>query len=243
MFKFDTHMHFDLYNDKELVLAQIERYRSYTIAVTNLPTLYLQYKHHIEWEKFKYSRLALGFHPELITLYSKQIDSFISLLPNSRYIGEVGLDFSVKDQTIRWRQTEFFKRIVDECSKFGNKILTIHTRKAVRETLDIMKEYRGVAIFHWFSGTLKDLQEALKHGYYFSINHQMLKSSNGKRIVDSLPLNRMLIESDAPFTYGLGKRYSILFIDEIYQYLEKTRNIDEQTLSNIFLANFKNILS
>lgn len=98
MFLLDTHMHFDLIDVKRYaLLEQLERENIYTIAVTNLPELYIKYKNQINWDKYKYCRLALGFHPELVVQHCNQIDNFIKMLPNSRYIGEVGLDFSNND--------------------------------------------------------------------------------------------------------------------------------------------------
>ena len=87
------------------------------------------------------------------------------------------------------------------------------------------------------------MDEALKRGYYFSVNHQMIQSVNGKKIVDSIPIERVLIESDAPFTKELNKNYTIEFMEPIYQYLCDTRNLSEEELSVILRNNFRDILT
>ena len=243
LFRLDAHMHFDLYDDREEVLNRIERSESYSIAVTNLPKLFDRYKHQIDWGKYKYTRLALGLHPELVTEYGKQIDEFIDFLQDVRFVGEVGLDFTTNDLGVRHAQKEVFQRVIDECSRYGNKVLSIHTRKATQEALQIMKSFLGKAIFHWYSGPMRDLQEALVRGYYFSVNQQMLKSTNGRKIVDSIPIDRLLIESDAPFSKGLEKHYSVSFMEEVYRYIQDTRDLDEETLSGILKENFRNLLS
>ena len=51
------------------------------------------------------------------------------------------------------------------------------------------------------------------------------RSNNGKRIIANIPLEKILIESDAPFTKGLEKNYSIKFMDDIYRFISETRNI------------------
>lgn len=53
----------------------------------------------------------------------------------------------------------------------------------------------------------------------------MVRSISGKRIIDTIPVDKILIESDAPFTHGLRDRYDLFFVHEIYAYLAKTRNL------------------
>ncbi len=63
-FKFDTHIHLDLFEDRENIIKYIEEEKSYTIAMTNLPILYKKYIN--KYKDLKYIRFALGFHPELV---------------------------------------------------------------------------------------------------------------------------------------------------------------------------------
>ncbi|MGN0813072.1 MAG: TatD family hydrolase [Candidatus Coproplasma sp.] len=242
MFKFDTHMHFDLYKDKRKVLEKIENNKSFTIAVTNLPDLFNSYQNQFDWEKFKYIRLALGFHPELTYQYNKQIEMFIALLPKTRYVGEVGLDYTTINPNYREIQREVFKRIIFECNRYKNKILTIHSRCAEQDVLKLMSDFSGTAIFHWYSGNIKSLMEAVERGYYFSINQQMLFSKNGRKIIDAIPVDKLLIESDAPFTKGLELQYDYFFMGDIYNYLEVRTGIDMDDLSLILKNNFKSAL-
>ncbi len=242
MFKFDTHMHFDLYKDKRKVLEQIEHNKSFTITVTNLPDIFNNYQNQFDWTKLKYTRLALGLHPELTNQYYRQIDKFIELLPKTRYIGEVGLDYTTNNLIFKKTQKDIFQQIILECSKFKNKILTIHSRRAEKDVLQLMRGFSGTAILHWYSGSIKNLLEAIERGYYFSVNQQMLLSKSGREIVDSIPIDRMLIESDAPFTKGQELQYDVNFMNDIYHYFKKMRKIDETELSLIFRNNFKDIL-
>lgn len=87
---YDTHFHLDLQKDRSAVIREIEQNQIYTLAVTNLPDLY---RKEIREIKSRYIRLALGLHPELVHQYKNQIPMMWDLLPEARYIGEVGLDF------------------------------------------------------------------------------------------------------------------------------------------------------
>lgn len=239
-FKFDTHMHFDLFKDRQKVIDYCNNNRIYTIAVTNLPNLYEKYYN--QNIQSKYLKIALGFHPELVSEYKTQIKKFDQYATTTKYIGEVGLDYSSNDKENRNDQKIIFDRIVQTCNTFGDKVLTVHSRKAENDVLSILENNPNKIIMHWFSGSLKQQELALSNGYYFSINHQMLQSKNGRRIIDSIPIERILIESDAPFTNGLDMYYNVDFMNNIYDYLSITRHIEISELSIILKDNFKRLL-
>lgn len=197
---FDTHFHLDLQKDRAAAIRDIEEKQIYTIAVTNLPDLYR--KESVEIAS-KYIRFALGFHPELVYQYKKQVPLMWELLPEVRYIGEVGLD--LVDKRNEKEQAAFFSELVERCRYDSNKIFTIHSRRAADKVLNILGDnYRFKAILHWFSGSRTELGKAIERGCYFSVNGAMMKS---KRFLDMLPLipsSRLLIETDSPFTHYIG---------------------------------------
>lgn len=239
-FKFDTHMHFDLFKDRQKVIDYCNQNRTYTIAVTNLPDLYEKYYN--QNIQSKYLKIALGFHPELVSEYKTQINKFERYATTTKYIGEIGLDYSINDKKNRSEQKIIFDRIVQICNGLGDKILTVHSRKAENDVLSILENTPNKIIMHWFSGSAKQQELALSNGYYFSINHQMLQSKNGKKIIDSIPIEKILIESDAPFTTGLDSYYNISFMKNIYDYLSVTRHMEIPELSEILKDNFRRLL-
>ena len=81
---FDTHFHLDLQKDRAAAIRDVEEKQIYTIAVTNLPDLYRKESVKIA---SKYIRFALGFHPELIHQYKRQIPLMWDMLPEVRYVG------------------------------------------------------------------------------------------------------------------------------------------------------------
>lgn len=240
-FNMDAHMHFDLYKNRQDVLDYIEKNKSYTIAVTNLPDLYRRY-YSKEWN-YKFIRLALGFHPELASQYENQIEVFKDLFQSTRFIGEVGLDYSIKNEENRKKQRDVFEQIVNLCKTDDKKILTIHSRRAESDCLNILEGFKGKVILHWYTGSLHNADVALSRDYYFSINHQMIKSQNGRNVINRIPIEKILIESDAPFTIGLNSDYNISFANELIDFLSLSRNINKAVLYMQIKNNFKNLLS
>ncbi len=194
---FDTHFHLDLQKDRTAAIREIEGKQLYTIAVTNLPDLYRKESAEIA---SKYIRFALGFHPELVLKYKKQIPLMWELLPEARYVGEVGLDFV--DKTYEDEQISFFNELVERCRLDSNKIITIHSRQAVKTVLKILgKDFKFKVILHWFTGNKDELFEAIDSGCFFSINGAMTHSKRFLSMLSNIPSDRILLETDSPFTY------------------------------------------
>lgn len=239
-FHMDAHMHFDLYKNRENILKYIESNKSYTIAMTNLPELFQRYKE--RYSQYKYVNIALGFHPELVSQYSNQINLFLELCKKTRYIGEVGLDFSNADEKEKNIQKLIFNQIVLACNA-DEKIMSIHSRGASKEIIDSLKDYKGKIILHWYTGNLRDLYLAVERGYYFSVNHQMIRSKSGRNIINKIPVNKLLIESDAPFTFGMDKEYTIKFNDDVYRYLASLYNQNIGNIKNRIKVNFNELIN
>lgn len=241
-FYFDTHLHLDLYSDVESIINQINKYKSYTIAVTNLPILYEIAIKNIKYTK--YVRFALGLHPELIHDFPEQIPVFFKKIKRARYIGEVGLDFSKKYLPYKDLQLDFFKRCIKECNSLENKILSIHSRNATKEVINIIgPEFKGKVILHWFNGSISDLNKALDYGYFFSVNDEMVKSVKGKEIIKCLPLDRILLESDGPFTKTFKDKYDIEYINELIISISKLKECEIEALNQTLRKNFKSVLN
>jgi len=238
----DTHFHLDLFNEDFLSVAnKIESDKIYTIAVTNLPPLYTQLLRKLN-NNYKYIRPSLGFHPELIGQYHKLIPKMWELLPEARYIGEVGLDFKTGNK-FRIKQIDFFETLIDKCNTQGGKVLTIHSRRSAEEVVSIIGDkFNSKYILHWYSGNLKTLRLAIENGAYFSINYSMIKSVSGRKIISEIPLERLLLESDGPFIKFREEHfvpsYNIYTVNELSILL----NISINKTLNLLHDNFKSIL-
>src|SRR5690606_4756089 len=121
------------------------------------------------------------------------------LLPQARYIGEVGLDYKT-GINFKAKQVKFFETLIEKSNNQGGKILTIHSRKSAEDIVSIIgSDFNGKYILHWYSGNLKTLRIAVENGAYFSVNYSMTKSVSGQKIISEIPLNKLLLESDGPF--------------------------------------------
>ena len=193
----DAHCHVDLFPHPARIVEQAEAQRIYTIAVTNAPSVF-QHTARLA-DGSKYIRPALGLHPELVHSHKHELDQFRRYLPQTRYIGEVGLDYTTLDQDIRSQQRRVLATIAGWANDAGDKVLTLHSRRAVSDTLDVLKGIKARMILHWFTGTNKELDRAIAEGFFFSINGAMMQSAKGRGLVARMPKHRVVTETDAPF--------------------------------------------
>lgn len=202
----DMHCHLDQYENPSIVATSTERSGIFTVAVTNLPSAYYTAKPHMR--SFRHLKLALGLHPLLAehhTPHEKRL--FRDAFNETDYVGEIGLDFSREGIGTKEAQIASI-RFVFELLRGHRKVVSIHSRRAESAVLELLTEFDiGPMILHWYSGPLTILDQLVQRGHYFSVNSAMVNSNNGQRIVDRIPRERLLTETDGPFVH-VGHRPS-----------------------------------
>lgn len=236
----DTHFHLDLYASPERVARQIENDEVYTIAVTNAPSVF---EHTMALTKnHKYLRPALGLHPELAAERVGELDLLVDLLPKTRYVGEIGLDYTTESQENRRIQRRVFERILSECSAVGGKVLTIHSRRAAGDVVDMLQGFRGTPILHWYSGPKRILKQALSYGCYFSANPSMVRSQNFKALLSWIPKERILAETDGPFVKSNGEPVMPNDTLRVARRIARLWEVSEEEVRKRLFNNFKEVL-
>ena len=193
----DAHCHIDLYKCPQQVIDRAENEHIYTIAVTNAPSVFAHTASLVT--QCKYVRPAIGLHPELVHSHRHEIEALRDHLSQTRYVGEIGLDYSTTDEKIKSAQRQVLGTIADWVNEYGDKVLTVHSRRATRDVISILDGINARVILHWFSGTKKELNSAISSGFFFSVNGAMLHSEAGRALVLQMPRERVLTETDGPF--------------------------------------------
>ncbi len=197
----DLHCHLDLYQDHAGVVAECDVQRVYTLAVTTTPRAWPR---NLELaSRTRHVRAALGMHPQLVASRASEMSLWEQYLPQARYVGEVGLDAGPRHFRSLPMQKVVFERILKLCALAGGKVLTVHSVRAASAVLDLVEEHlppaRGCVVLHWFTGSRAEARRAVDLGCYFSVNAEMLKKPRHRTVVGSLPLERLLTETDGPF--------------------------------------------
>jgi TatD DNase family protein len=156
-------------------------------------------------EKYKNFVFACyGIHPEYIKEVSeKEIDEFLDLLVKNKdkivAIGETGLDFWwTKEEEWKQKQRELFIRLI-ELAKELKKPLVIHSREAYEETIKILEQEDAREVDMHMFGDHHLTKRIVNNGWYISINTIILRSKGHKKISRDCPLERLMLETDAPW--------------------------------------------
>src|SRR6185312_11432963 len=175
----DAHCHLDLFKNEADILADIENNGVRTVAVTNAPSVF-----HHTLELAKRTPLlcpAVGLHPELVASRGRELQSMWPMLEQTRFVGEIGLDYVTNDEENRRAQRGVFTQIVERCAQFGDKILTVHSRRSASDVISVIGDrFPGKAILHWFSGSRAEVDRAIAFGFFFSVGPAMVRSKTGR---------------------------------------------------------------
>lgn len=219
----DVHCHFDMMPNPEAYVRQKEEMGDVVIGMTNLPSHFQMGQPYIM--HYKHIRLGLGFHPLLAAENKNELPLFKRMVDETSYIGEIGLDFSREGYASKEEQIIVLKEILTTL-RGKRKIVSVHSRRAEKELLRLLIEYKiENVIFHWYSGSVNLIPAILERGYYFSINEAMTLSHSGKSIIEKIPRDRILMETDAPFNNRCSIRNAMrnMGVTELLI----TRNFDE----------------
>jgi TatD DNase family protein len=237
----DTHCHVDLYPDPRSIVRDADRERVYTIAVTNTPSVFSKLREIIGTSSFV--RVALGLHPELAVERHRELSQFTDLLSQTRYVGEVGLDYQTTIESERATQRRVLGSIIDQCNTAGGKVVTVHSRRAAEDVVDAFGQgFRGVYILHWYSGGVRALRRAVANGAYFSINPAMARSERGRRLISEVPRDRVVTETDGPFVMVDNASAVPRDVARVVRTLSLVWQVDEPEACQIVHRNFSAVL-
>lgn len=240
----DFHCHLDLYPDLARSIAACEAARVFTLAVTTTPKAW-QRNNELA-SKTRYVRAALGLHPQLVAERVYELKLWEQLLPQSRYIGEVGLDAGPRFFRSLELQKQVFQQILSKCATAGNKIVSVHSVRTAKHVLDMIEAHlpasRGCVVLHWFTGTKAQARRAVELGCYFSINYAMITNEKHKAVVVELPLQRLLTETDGPFTNTADRPAEPADAQLVIEAMAKLRGQSTQAMCSQVMSNFKTML-
>ncbi|HUX48581.1 MAG TPA: TatD family hydrolase [Dehalococcoidia bacterium] len=210
----DTHAHLDELKNLDLMLDEAKKAGVIAIVAvgssyqSNMKTLEISQKHC----RFVYP--ALGLHPwELGNLRTFEIDDNLRFIEqniaSAVAVGEIGLDYDKRVLKVASKelQNEVLGRLLDIARKYAKPAI-IHSRYAWKDALHLIQDSgMDKAVFHWFTGFSSVLKDIIGGGYFVSATPAAEYHEEHRRAVKEAPLQRLLLETDCPVTYGRAARY------------------------------------
>lgn len=238
----DMHCHIDLYSNPEDVIRECENNNLYVLSVTTTPKAWAgTYALTKEVPRFN---TALGLHPQLAHQREHELQLFDSLISETKYIGEIGLDGSMEYRQHLKTQLRIFRHILKKCQKAKSKVMSIHSRGAVVMVLDELESHpnAGLPILHWFLGSKKELNRAIDLGCMFSVGPAMTSSQKGKQVIKWLPKKNILLETDGPFASFGDKQLRPIDSFLVIKYLSTEWQLSEKKITHLLRDNLNRVV-
>jgi len=239
----DTHAHLDLLENLEEI---IKRAKGMQIITNSVNIKSCQKNLEIKDKFPKNVKLAVGLYPEEDISNNKLEELKIFIKKNKSKIsamGEIGMDFK-HEKPSKEIQEFIFKAQLDLAKELKIPSI-IHTRKAEKEVLDILENYKNqIIILHCFSGNFKLVKRAIDLGFYFSIPTSIVRSEHFQRLVVEVPRERLLTETDAPLQSPFkDKPNEPAFIKESIKKISEIWNLPTTKTEKIIENNFYKIFT
>lgn len=200
-------------------------------------------------EQYEWIYTTVGIHPhEAKEVTPPHLEELARLAQHPKVIGwgEIGLDYFY-DHSPRETQHAVFRQQMEMASAAKLPII-IHCREAWSDCLSMMEEHwRGTGlggILHCFGSTLEDAKRGLDLGFLISFagNSTYPKAQNLREVAKVLPLENLLIETDAPYLAPQpfrGKRNEPAYVGEVAKVLANVRNSSAEEFAAATAANFR----
>ena len=197
-------------------------------------------------ERFPHIYATVGVHPDYENEIEPSVDELIKLAQHPKLvgIGETGLDYFRLTGELDWQRERFRRHI--RAARAVKKPLIIHTRNAAADTLRLMQEENAAevgGVLHCFTESLAVAEQAIAMNFYISFSGIVtFKNAHElKSIAQTIPLERMLIETDSPYLAPVphrGKTNQPAYVKHVAEEIAKLRQIPLSQVAAVTSANF-----
>lgn len=214
------------------------RYESGVFAAIGLHPLQLraqEIEEKVDGELIKFSIPAEEFNKEYYEDLARR-DKVVA-------IGEIGLDY-YRNAAAKEIQQEVFLRQLELAKEVARPVM-IHCREAHKDLLEILRPEPEVGgVIHSFSGTAEQADEYLKMGFYLGFNGIITFAREYDEVVKSMPLDRLLLETDCPYLTPVplrGRRNEPSYVKYVAQKIAELRNISLEEVAEATTKNAKEL--
>lgn len=244
---FDTHAHYDsdaFQGDRQALLAALPA-SGVTLVLNPGCDLPSSQAAVALAEAHPHVYAAVGVHPSDCETYTDEIECQLHQLathPKVRAIGEIGLDYYWKDNAPPPVQRSVFHRQMALAQSLSLPVI-VHDREAHHDCLEVVRAHPAVTgVYHCYSGSLEDAKVLVGLGWMLSFTGVITYPNARKslEVLEWLPLDRIMIETDAPYLTPVphrGKRNDSRHVHLVCQTIAQVKGISPQEAAQITMDN------
>jgi TatD DNase family protein len=191
----------------------------------------------------------MGLHPcSVKENYLEELAVVKNWLAKRKFtaVGEIGLDFYWDKSFVKEQYIAF--RLQIELSLQYHLPIVIHTRNAMQEAIDVVKEFvpAGVkGIFHCFGGTVEQANEITSAGFYLGIGGVLTYKKSGlAEVLQHIDLKHLVLETDSPYLTPVpfrGKRNESSYLKYVVEKLAEIKKVSKEEVASVTTANAEKI--
>lgn len=248
---FDSHAHyndeqFDI--DRDSLLASLPE--AGIVGIINCGTDVLSSLASLEMaEKYPFVYAACGYHPESAAeADDEKLFEIEKMLSHKKCValGEIGLEYHY-DFVPKNVQLDVFEKQLQIAVKHDIPVI-VHDREAHADTMELLKKYKPKGVLHCYSGSAEMAKEVLKLGMYIGFGGAVTFKNAVKPVdvVEMLPLDRLLLETDCPYMAPVpmrGKRNNSAYIEYVAEKIGEIKNMSPQAILDITKENTMNLFN
>ncbi|CAN5384716.1 TatD family hydrolase [soil metagenome] len=200
-------------------------------------------------ESYPNIHASVGLHPTEQVVPEPTVEELIKLGSHSKVValGETGLDYYHCEGDLTWQQQRFRNHIA--AAKALKKPIIVHTRNAQKDTIRILQEEKAHevgGVMHCFTEDWDMAQEALALNFYISFSGIVTFNSAKtlQEVAKLVPLERMLIETDAPYLAPVphrGKSNEPAYVRFVAEKIAQLRNISVEEVAKHTTENYEKL--
>ena len=244
----DTHCHMssEYYDDINLVYKENKKagIDKMIISLCTREEIKNSFRYINEYEDIY---ATIGYHPEEANyIKNTDLDYMKELIQKNKKIvgiGEIGLDYHYGKDNINLQKDLFEKQL--SMAEELNLPVVIHSRDAVKDTIDILKKYKVKGIIHCFSGSLEVANIYISMGFKLGIGGVLtFKNSKLSNVIEKISLENIVLETDSPYLTPepfRGKTNSSKYIPIIAQKIADIKDTSLESVSTTTLENTYNL--
>ncbi len=198
-------------------------------------------------DAFPFVYAAVGVHPSDCGDWREDTVEKLRELaahPKVRAVGEIGLDYYWKDNPPKELQLTVFHRQMELAQELSLPVI-VHDREAHRDCLEAVRAHPEVTgVYHCYSGSLEDAKALVKLGWMISFTGVVTYKNARKalEVIDWLPMDRIMIETDAPYLTPepfRGKRNASGYVHLVAETIGRVKGLDPEEVARFTLENGK----
>lgn len=194
---------------------------------------------------------SVGVHPDYEDCVEPTVEQLVELASHPKVvaIGETGMDYYRTPGPLKWQQDRFRAHI--RAARETSKPLIIHTRAASEDTLRIMAEEKAEeagGVMHCFTESLEVAKAAMDMGFYISFSGIVTfkNAKELKEVAKAVPLDRILIETDAPYLAPVpfrGKINEPGYVKHVAEEIARLKEVSVEEVGEVTSRNFLSLFN